>query len=72
MEKKNSNAFFDFLGSLLGVYEVDWDSDFDDDRYTDWLGLQDIGEPVFFDEYIQDHEQKNTITVASHRKNRAQ
>ena len=65
---KNNNAIFDFLGSFLGVSEVDWDSDFADDGYTDWLGLQDIGEPVFFDEWMQDAEQKNTIKVASRRK----
>jgi hypothetical protein len=65
---KNNNAIFDFLGSFLGVSDVDWDSDFEDDGYTDWLGLQDIGEPVFYDEWLQDIERKDTIKVASRRK----
>ena len=70
--KKDSHAFLDFVGSFLGVFDVDWDSDFDDDGYTDWLGLQDIGEPVFFDEWLAESEHKNTITIASRRKKRAQ
>jgi len=42
----NSNAFCDTVANILGVFDIDWDRDFEDDGYTDLLGLAPLGEPV--------------------------
>ena len=38
----------EILLSLFGLSDVDWNSDFADDGYTDWAGLDDLDEPLWF------------------------
>ena len=53
---KREHRVLDFIGAWLGVFEVDWDSDFEDDGYTDILG-RDVDEEFFFsDNAKKEHE----------------
>ena len=39
-------AILDLIAGLLGVFDVDWDTDIPDDGYTDIWGREDAG-PLF-------------------------
>jgi len=53
---KREHRVLDFIGSWLGVFGVDWDSDFESDGYTDIWG-RDVDERFFAFEETQKREQ---------------
>ena len=44
----NDHQITEWIANLLGIFSVDWDSDFEDDGYTDYFGLAPLDEPMFF------------------------
>lgn len=67
---KKENRILDFIGAWLGVFDVDWNRGFDDDGYTDFLGIDPLNEPIFYGNtaYVP-QPQPNTIDIktATHR-----
>lgn len=45
--KRQINEFYELLANLFGVFDTDWENDFEDDGYSDYRGRADIGEPLF-------------------------
>ena len=52
-------AILNVIAGLLGVFDVDWDSDIPDDGYTDVWGREDAG-PLF----LSDIPEYPAITLA--------
>lgn len=54
------SAILDVIAGLLGVFDVDWDTDIPDDGYTDIWGRADAG-PLF----LSDIPERPAITLAA-------
>ena len=38
----------EWIANVLGLFSVDWETDFEDDGYTSFFGLAPLDEPVLF------------------------
>ena len=54
---KREHRVLDFIASWLNVFDVDWDSDFESDGYTDTFG-RDVDEPFFM---LDEAEQQEPV-----------
>ena len=57
---KGEHRVLDFIAAWLSVFDVDWDSDFESDGYTDILG-RDVEEDFFFADDVKQQEQSDEI-----------
>lgn len=46
----------DFIASLFTAFDVDWDSDYADDGYTDFWGRAPLNEPLFIGDLEDERE----------------
>lgn len=52
--EKSAHPVLDFIASLMGIFDVDWDSDFASDGCSDLWG-RDVGdEPLFMPDKLED------------------
>ncbi|NLC79108.1 MAG: hypothetical protein GX683_05230 [Ruminococcaceae bacterium] len=45
--KKNVNEFYELLANMFGVFDTDWQSDFEDDGYDDYFAREAVDAPLF-------------------------
>ena len=55
--------FADLIAAFMGIFDVDWDADFEDDGYTDLLGAAPVDEPFWIDD-LDDRPQIRVVRTA--------
>ncbi len=64
--KRSFTKVLDFIAAAAGVFDVEWEKDFDDDGYDDITGRADIDEPIFLSDF-EDNVIAVNIAAAKYR-----